>query len=129
MQKIHYVTLLYAIKFHNVQRNVSNLNTFDEHYRNESQNLEKSKRWHLYIVQCLRFLDFILNPLSFFRYSSFNMYISKFQRSCFLFVFKRSDCQNTFRFLHEIILSLVSSERPISSECCVDYIVFLERLI
>ena len=28
--------LLYAIKFHNVQRNVSNVNTFDEHYRNES---------------------------------------------------------------------------------------------
>ena len=34
--KIHYVTLLYAIKFHNVQRNVSNVNAFDEHYRNES---------------------------------------------------------------------------------------------
>ena len=44
MQKIHYVTLLYAIKFHNVQRNVSKVNTFDEPYRN----LEKSKRWHLY---------------------------------------------------------------------------------
>ena len=36
VQKIHYVTLLYAIKFHNVQRNVSNVYTFDEHYRNES---------------------------------------------------------------------------------------------
>ena len=36
VQKIHYVTLLYAIKVHNVQRNVSNVNTFDEHYRNES---------------------------------------------------------------------------------------------
>ena len=36
VQKIHHVTLLYAIKFHNVQRNVSNVNTFDEHYRNES---------------------------------------------------------------------------------------------
>ena len=51
MQKIHYVTLLYAIKFHNVQRNVLNINTFDEHYRNESKNLEKSKRWHLYYVR------------------------------------------------------------------------------
>ena len=36
VQNIHSVTLLYAIKFHNVQRNVSNVNTFDEHYRNES---------------------------------------------------------------------------------------------
>ena len=44
MQKIHYVTFLYAIKFHNVQRNVSNVNTFDEDYRNESLNLEKPKR-------------------------------------------------------------------------------------
>ena len=36
VQKIHYVTLLYTIKVHNVQRNVSNVNTFDEHYHNES---------------------------------------------------------------------------------------------
>ena len=36
VQKIHYETILYAIKFHNVQRNVSSVNTFDEHYRNES---------------------------------------------------------------------------------------------
>ena len=33
---MHYVTLLYAIKFHNVQRNILNVYTFDEHYRNES---------------------------------------------------------------------------------------------
>ena len=30
MQKIHYITLFYTIKFHDVQRNVSNVNTFDE---------------------------------------------------------------------------------------------------
>ena len=50
MQRIHNVTLLYAIKFHNVQRNVLNVFTFDEHYRNESYDLEKLKRSHLYPV-------------------------------------------------------------------------------
>ena len=57
MQKIHYVTLLYAIKFHNVQRNVSKVNTFDEPYRN----LEKSKRWHLY-SWCLIQVDHMESP-------------------------------------------------------------------